>query len=120
MNAPQQLTLDDYAAAKAERDAGMRLAADHAEDTSPGWNDRAYAFLVAFARTHDEFISEDVSDASKAGDFPQPPTDRAWGSVYRKACKNDIIIQVGTGRSRRRHASICPRWGSLVYQGAAA
>lgn len=102
--------------ALAEREAGMKLAADHAEENCRGWGDRAYAFLVEFAKKYDSFISEDVSDASKAADFPQPTTDRAWGQVYRRAIKNDIIIQVGTGRSRRRHSSLCPRWGSLLIR----
>lgn len=106
---------DLFTHAEAQRDVGMMRAARHAESVHLHWNDQAYEFLVEFARTHEQFISEDVSDASKVADFPQPPTDRAWGSIYRKACKHDVIIQVGTGRSRRRHASICPKWGSLLY-----
>lgn len=104
----------DWANALAEREAGMKLAADHAEDLNLGWNDRAYAFLLKFARSHESFISEDVSDAAIEAGEPQPPTLRAWGQVYRRAIKADVIIQGGAGRSRRRHASICPRWTSLV------
>jgi hypothetical protein len=111
--------MDLFQHAEAERDFGMLRAARHAEETHLHWNDRAYAFLVEFAKRNASFISEDVSDASKKVDFPQPPTDRAWGSIYRKALKNGVIIQTGSGRSRRRHASICPRWGSLVYRVAA-
>lgn len=102
----------------AERDAGMQHAADHADEARKGWTDLAYDFLLDYARRHPEFISEDVSDATKGTDFPQPPTDRAWGAVYRRALANDVIIQVGAGRSRRRHHSICPRWGSLICKGA--
>lgn len=108
--------LFDWADAVAEREAGMKLAAEHAEESCRGWNDRAYAFLVDYARHHDGFISEDVSDAAILAGEPQPPTLRAWGQIYRRAAKNDVIIQVGTGRSRRRHASLCPRWGSLFYK----
>ncbi len=104
----------DWADALAARETGMKLAADHAEDMHIGWNERAYEFLLKFARTHETFISEDVSDAAIAAGEPQPPTLRAWGQVYRRAVKADVIIQVGAGRSRRRHASICPKWGSLV------
>jgi hypothetical protein len=75
----------------------------------------AYDFLVEFAKVNERFISEDVSDASREMNLPQPPTDRAWGTIYRKAAKSEIIAQIGTGRSRRRHASICPMWGSLVF-----
>jgi hypothetical protein len=95
----------------------MQQASDHAEEANRGWNDRAYAFLKAYAERHDSFISEDVSDAAIAAGEPQPPTLRAWGTVYRRAIKDDVIIQTGAGRSRRRHASICPRWGSLICKG---
>lgn len=104
--------MDLFQHAEAERDIGMLRAARHAEFMHMHWNDMAYAFLVEFAKKNKSFISEDVSDASKKAGFPQPPTDRAWGAIYRKAIKAGIIIQIGTGRSRRRHASICPRWGS--------
>lgn len=109
--------LMDLFEAAAARDLGMLRASLNAENKHLGWNERAYAFLEMYARMHKDFISEDVSDASKEASFPQPPTDRAWGSVYRKAIRDGLIIQIGSGRSRRRHASICPRWGSLIYRG---
>lgn len=109
-------TLD---AARSARNHGMQVAIDHAEDRAPGWGDVAYQFLVRYAASHCRFISEDVSDASKKWGMVQPPTDRAWGSVYRKAVRNGVIAQDGVGRSRRRHASICPMWRSLVFREAA-
>jgi len=111
--------LFEMADALEARRAGMQIAADNADSHVIGWTDRAFEFLKGYAKTHQSFISEDVSDASKECGFPQPPTDRAWGSVYRRALKEDIIIQVGSGRSRRRHASICPRWGSLICKARA-
>lgn len=105
--------------ARAERNEGMRRAVEHADRTDANWSSQAYDFLVEFAKVNEQFISEDVSDASKEMGLPQPPTDRAWGSVYLKASKNEIISQVGIGRSRRRHASICPMWGSLVFKASA-
>jgi hypothetical protein len=94
------------------RDDGMQLALEHAESESEDWGEVAYAFLLRFVMFHAyPFISEDVSDSSKEDPtFPQPPTDRAWGAIYRRAVKNGLIHQVGAGRSRRRHASICPLW----------
>lgn len=99
------------------RDLGMGQAIDHADRTTPAWRDMAFEFLVSFAKHHQLFISEDVSDASKEEALAQPPTDRAWGSVYIKALKFGVIAREGTGRSRRRHASICPRWRSRIYEG---
>ena len=113
-----QITMDF---ARAQRDAGMARSLASAERATNGWGDIAYAFLLVYARTHPAFISEDVSDASKTRErFPQPGTDRAWGSVYRRAVREGVIVQDGAGRSRRRHASICPRWRSLIYAGDAA
>lgn len=107
-------TLFDYAAR--ERDLGIARAEDHADRVEPGWPEMARAFLEEFARSHEFFISEDVSSASKDAGLPQPPTDRAWGGAYRHAQRNQIIAMDGTGRSTRRNASLCPRWRSLVFQ----
>lgn len=108
------MNLLEYAEQQAT--AGMAVALDHAESVTAGWADRAYSFLVRFAKDRDTFISEDVSDASKHDpDFPQPPTDRAWGHIYRRAVKNGIIVRHNSvGKSRRRHASICPVWQSRI------
>lgn len=115
--------LFDHAADRARaarlRDAGIAQSVEHADAKVPEWRDVAYRFLLEFCRSHDFFISEDVSNTSKEADFPQPPTDRAWGHVYRRAAKEGKIIQVGIGRSNRRHRSICPRWQSLIFKGAA-
>ena len=108
-----QLTLD-HALARAAAEIGMRMALEHAERDVQNWGDLAYLFLEQFCRSHATFISEDVSDASKSWGLVQPHTDRAWGSVYRRAIKSGLIVQDGTGRSRRRHWSICPKWRSLI------
>lgn len=112
----QQLTLD-HALASAEADAGMKAALDHAEREVEKWGELAYLFLEQFCRRNRTFISEDVSGASKSWGLIQPPTDRAWGAVYRRAIRSGLIAQDGTGRSLRRHHSICPRWRSLVFKG---
>lgn len=111
----------DFTAARVARDAGMAQSIDRAQDLCFDWPERAYAFLEAYARENACFISEDVSDAAHADPrFPTPPTDRAWGAIYRKAVNAGLIEQYGAGRSRRRHASICHRWRSLVFVGGAA
>lgn len=112
-------TVSDLARARHERDDGMARAIRHAEQDYPGWKDVAFRFLHNYALTHLHFISEDVSDASRAWGMVQPPTDRAWGSVYQRAQREGIIVQDGAGRSRRRHASICVQWKSLVFKDAA-
>jgi len=93
----------------------MRTALEHAERVHPEWKNEAYTFLVQFAQSHAEFISEDVGDAHEKAGLPQPPTRRAWGALYQKAAREGYIVQCGLGRSRLRHASVCPRWKSLVF-----
>lgn len=110
----EQLTFDN-ATARAAADDGMRRAIEHAESECENWGELAYLFLEQFCRRNLSFISEDVSGASKTWGMVQPPTDRAWGQVYRRAQKAGVIEMDGTGRSRRRHASLCPRWRSKIY-----
>lgn len=108
------MNLFEHAEQRAQEE--MARAARHAEAEHKGWADEAYSFLLSFAREHHFFISEDVSDASH-GRLRQPNTKKAWGQLYRRAAKDGIIVQDGTGRSRLRHASICVRWRSMIYQG---
>ena len=72
---------DDLDRAWIEGEVGMSVAADAADRRIPGWTEMAYHYLVQFATTHPYFISEDVSNTSKEERFPQPRTDRAWGSI---------------------------------------
>lgn len=98
------------------RNQQIALALDHAGEA---WADEAYAYLVNFARSHQSFISEDVSDQWIADGKPMPPTLRAFGAVYRRAQSARLIVMDGHGMSRRR-SSICPRWRSLVCVAVAA
>jgi hypothetical protein len=95
---------------RALRDRGMQQAIDHA---GAEWRELAYAFLIDFIATHSGFKSEDVSEASKLSGLPQPPTDRAWGSLYARAARAGLIEKNGTDVSERRHNSICIRWRTL-------
>ncbi len=108
-----QLTIEQ-AIARAED--GMERALAHAEDECRKWGELAYRFLEVYCRRHQSFISEDVSEASKKYGLIQPPTDRAWGAIYKRAQASGVIRMDGTGRSTRRHGSLCPRWASLIYK----
>lgn len=106
----------DMTQAWVEADSGMGRALEHAEADSPTWAHVAYKFLERYCVRHQHFISENVSEASRTWGMVQPPTDRAWGMIYRRAIKNGLITQDGYARSARRHASICPRWQSRVFR----
>lgn len=106
-------------AADAAARSGMARALEHAEDVCPAWGDVAFAWLERYARRHERFQSEDVSDASIEYGLVQPPTLKAWGSIYVRAAKAGIIRKVGYVPSRYRHSSPTPEWASLVFGRAA-
>ena len=103
--------------AEALRDDGMQRAFDHAEEEVKHWGDLAYTFLVSYCRSQGEiFTGEDVTDASKARGLIQPPNDKAWGRVIRRAALRGVVGRVDNeGVRRKGHASPCPRWRSLVF-----
>lgn len=101
------------------RELGMQHALDHADRVHERWSEDAYNWLIDYARTHEMFSGEDVSDAHIAAHMPQPPDLRAWGPLYRRAVREGHIIHFdNNGRSRRR-ASPCPRYWSMVFREAA-
>lgn len=88
----------------------MMAAAGHADREVKGWSDLAFVFLRRFAATHIEvFTAEDVTRASKDWEMVQPPTDRAWGSVYRKAQSLGIIERVDF-EGTRANGNPCARY----------
>ena len=100
--------------ARAEADVGMRQALEHAQGLDHTWSDRAYLWIVCYAKTHRQFISEECTEASSVA---SPADTRAWGVPFRCAAKRGIIRKIGFGISQRRHMSPTPLWESLIYVG---
>lgn len=71
------------------RDKGMARAEENA---GRSWNDMAYNYLFGYIKTHKEFMTEDVRVASN---LPEPPSQRAWGSVVVRAKRNGLIVRNG-------------------------
>ena len=95
---------------------GMDTALAHAEQIEVKWGDLALAFLHRHARKAKKFIASDVTEASKKWGLVQPPTTKAWGSVYRRAVKRGMIQSCGTVKSPTRHGSPTVLWASNVYR----
>jgi len=111
----------DFAQARADRDAGMASALQHAESDCIDWPDKAYAFLADFARYQSHFCGYEVTAASHAcPTFPQPVNERAWGGIYTRAQREGLMVKDGCGVHPKRHASICTRYRSMVFVGGAA
>ena len=110
----------DFDRARQERDSGMEQAVQHAECVDDAWPDVAYSFLVRYAWSHEQFISEEcTAEADRLG-YGSPADPRAWGAIFQRAARNGIIRRNGYGTSHRRHLSPTPLWQSLVYVGGAA
>jgi len=76
------------------KNKGMQQAVDNADNQHPTWSAKAYQFLLNYAKNHREFMAEDVREAALLI-VPEPPSYRAWGSVFLKAARNNIIKRAG-------------------------
>lgn len=76
------------------RDNGIQQSLDSANSKVKNWSDIAYGFLLGYARSHSEFMIEDMRMAS-VGLVPEPPSNRAWGGIAVRAAKNNIIKRKG-------------------------
>ena len=72
---------------------GRQRAAYSAERAHPGWNDKALELFEAYARTNQDFTTEDVRHANP--DFESPPEMRAWGCLERCELGVCIVFWVG-------------------------
>lgn len=101
----------DWAAALAEREAGMKIAADHAEEDHKGWKHEALEMVRRYSGICREFVSEDCTEWVLANGLRKPDEPRAMGQIYRMAEKAGITEKAGTGRSKKR-ASPTTLWRS--------
>ena len=83
------------------RDFGMQLAIDHADQVhpSPQWSIQAYNVFVDYVKQLmplQTFMTEDVRQwAFNNKRIPEPPSNRAWGSISIKVCKSGLIEKAG-------------------------
>ena len=76
------------------RDKGIQQAINHADQVKPLWSEQAYNCLLNYIRYNDEFMTEDVREASKH-QLSEPPSARAWGGIIVKAVKCGLIYRKG-------------------------
>lgn len=93
------------------REAGIQAASDHAGDE---WKCRAFSFICAYARQHQIFTAEDVSDAFLAAGNPEPPDLRAFGALWRKAVTDRVVRRLDASGWSKRRASPTYRYESMV------
>lgn len=90
-------------------DLGERCAIK-AEEASPEFRARAYAFIVNYAAEHRRFTGEDCTHAMKAAGIVAHD-DRATGPVYARAIREGVVHIAGMARRARGHGSA----GGKVY-----
>lgn len=114
---PEQLSLLDDSG-RARRDLGISRALQHAEKVEPGWQDRALAFLLDYAETHETFSGESVRQASR-GIVPEPPHLRAWGSVIMAGARRGWIRKIGYVQvtNPAAHQANAALWRSVIFMG---
>lgn len=86
--------------ARKARNKGMQKAKDSADNRTPSWSDRAYVILQEFIQIRrDKFMAEELRKfAYEQAGLPNPPSERAWGTVMRRACFAELIACVGYGK----------------------
>ncbi len=102
---PPQAKVLDIVQGRQLRDAGIAKAELHAEQETPEWKTKAFAVLQSFIQLqHSPFMAEDVREYARLINFPQPPSNRAWGGVFVKACKEGLITKLGIQPVKNKNA----------------
>ena len=95
--------------AKVGMQRGIKKAIDHAEEVEPNWSEQAYEFLTQYVSENrcGNFMAEDVRIAS-IGIVPEPPSNRAWGGIIRRAANSDLIMNNGYAKTSNPKAHGTP------------
>lgn len=101
-------------AMQAMRDSGIKRAADHANAQREGWTNDAYSMLRRYMRSHKgkTFMAEDVRAWAIKRGMSNPPDNRAWGSIFKRASREFVIKSIGwrTQASPNCHGSPKNLW----------
>ena len=110
----KQLQLN-FEKAKELRDLGMLSAEINANKKNNEWSCLAFNFLIEYAKNNTEFLAEDVRAAS-ADIVPEPPSKRAWGGIFVRACKTGLICRNGYRKvsNPKAHCTPATLWKVVI------
>ena len=89
---------------EAERDEAMERVAANAEDSCPGFAERARAFVLDYLAEHGPTSGERLTDACKAAGLV-PHDDRAFGPVYHALARERKIERIGWALRAKGHGT---------------
>ena len=91
-----------------------KLAADKAGEE---WKKKALDAFITYAKTHKQFMTEDVRMNSEH--VGNPPDKRAWGHIAVAAKKQGAITKIGFSYSTdaASHPTPMSLWRSEIYEG---
>lgn len=92
------------------RDNGIAAAREGADFKIPNWSDQASDMLSRFLVMHPNrpFKAENVREWATLEGLPQPPHQRAWGAIIRKAAKEGLIEFCGYAKTSNPRAHCTP------------
>lgn len=112
------------ASGKDLRDKGIKKAVDHADQVHGEWQSKAWVmfeiYLEAVIGALDEFMIEDFRKWSREQvpiPLPDPPSNRAFGSIAVRAQKAGLIHAIGfrSVKNARAHCAPCRVWKKVIH-----
>lgn len=96
------------------RDKGIKKAVDHANEVYNDWNEKAFSFLIIYIQSVNEFMVEEMRQAS-TGIVPAPPSLRAWGGIIVRAAKAGLIKKTGfrNVKNIKAHCTPATVWAKI-------
>lgn len=86
----------DLFTARAERDAAMQQAVDHADAVEPSWSEQAQDWVRKYVAVNKSpFVCDELRIWAEERGCPAPVSGPAWGSVMAKSARLGIIAKVG-------------------------
>lgn len=96
-----------------ERDRSMRQVQVNA---GAEFSRAARAFVLQYLALHSEASGEDITDACKAAGIVPPNDDRAFGPVFMRLIRDQLIAKTGECIRRKGHASAGGKLYALTKQ----
>jgi len=101
--------------AERKRDTGMAQAVDHADRVNSEWSIRAAHALYDYCQAHrgQNFLCEDMRRWAEAKMLvSEPPSNKAWGSIFKEAAKAGTLRKVGFAAAKSSNLSPKTLWAA--------